>query len=252
MNSRNFEKAAFRVSPEVAILEKGMACGFEVFETPLFTYTLEDELSVLTKKNEKVITKRVGLNFKTELTTKLHCDDIVCEKEIGEGSFGVVYKGKFAGNDVAVKRMKEVDATEESMEEFEKEVTMLDKFRCYFIVHLNRACLIPNQGMVVTEFAPCGSLMDCIKKRPEQTEKIKAKLMLDAARGLAYLHANVVMHRDIKPDNVLVFALNEELTVNGKLTDFGSNRNVHMLMTNVTFTKVVFASVVATGVKQPR
>ena len=158
---------------------------------------------------------------------------------------------KFRGNDVVVKKMKEVDGSEESMEEFENEVTMLDKFRCDQIVHFYGACTIPNHVMMVTEFAPCGSLMDCIKKRPEQTE-IKAKLMLDAARGLAYLHANGVMHRDIKPDNVLVFALNEELTVNGKLTDFGSSRNVHMLMTNMTFTKVVFASVVATGVKQPR
>ena len=33
VNSRNFEKAAFRVSPEVAILEKGMACEFRVVVT---------------------------------------------------------------------------------------------------------------------------------------------------------------------------------------------------------------------------
>ena len=59
--------------------------------------------------------------------------------------------------------------------------------------------------MMVTEFAPFGSLMDCIKKRPEPEKSIKAKLMLDAAKGLAYLHSNGILHRDIKPDNVLVF-----------------------------------------------
>ena len=93
--------------------------------------------------------------------------------------------------------------------------------------------------MMVTEFAPCGSLMDCIKKREEPDELIKAKLMLDAAKGLAYLHANGILHRDIKPDNVLVFSLDEVLTVNGKLTDFGSSRNINLLMTNMTFTKGV-------------
>ena len=61
--------------------------------------------------------------------------------------------------------------------------------------------------------------------------------MLDAAKGLVYLYGNGSLHRDIKPDNVLVFALDCVVEVNGKLTDFGSSRNVNMLMTNMTFTK---------------
>ena len=116
---------------------------------------------------------------------------------------------------------------------------MLDKFRCEQVVHFYGACLIRNHVMMVTEFAPCGSLMDCIKKRDEPSDKIKTKLMLDAAKGLAYLHGNGILHRDVKPDNVLVFSVDEVLNVNGKLTDFGSSRNINLLMTNMTFTKGV-------------
>ena len=126
----------------------------------------------------------VGIKAETELTTTLHYDDIVCEKQIGEGSFGIVFKGTFRGNDVAIKKMKDVDASAATMAEFEKEVAMLDKFRCDQIVHFYGACTIPNHIMMVTEFAPCGSLMDCIKKRQDPSEAIKAKLMLDAAKGL--------------------------------------------------------------------
>ena len=133
--------------------------------------------------------------------------------------------------------MKEVGTSADALDEFEKEVSMLDKFRCDQIVHFYGACVIPNHIMMVTEFAPCGSLADSSKKRSEPSDNIKAKLMLDAARGLAYLHGNGILHRDIKPDNVLVFSLDEVLTVNGKLTDFGSSRNVNLLMTNMTFTK---------------
>ena len=63
------------------------------------------------------------------------------------------------------------------------------------------------------------------------------KLTLGAAIGLAYLHKNDILHHDIKPDNVLVFALDEVIEMNGKLTDFGSSRNINMQMTNKTFTK---------------
>ena len=48
---------------------------------------------------------------------------------------------------------------------------------------------------------------------------------------------NGILHRDIKPDNFLVVSLEENQKVNCKLTDFGSARNINLLMTNLTFTK---------------
>ena len=62
---------------------------------------------------------------------------------------------RFAGNAVG--------ASAESMDEFAKEVAMLDKFRCDQIVHFYGACVIPNHVMMVKEFEPCGSLIDCIR-----------------------------------------------------------------------------------------
>ena len=214
-------------------------CVFDVIVTPLCSTTIDDKaLLVVDEKGfKKTANIPLGIRAETEVSTKLHYDDVVCEKQIGEGSFGVVFKGTFMGNDVAVKKMKEVDASADTMAEFAKEVSMLDKFRGDQTFHFYGACLIPNHIMMVTEFAPCGSLADCIQKKNEPSERVKVKLMLDAAKGLAYLHENGVLHRDIKPDNVLVFALDSVIVVNGKLTDFGSSRNINMLMTNMTFTK---------------
>ena len=106
----------------------------------------------------------------------------MCETQIGAASFAVVYKGRFRGNEVAVKEIKAFCYDEESLLEFEKEIAMLHKFRCEQTVHFDGSCLIPNHIMMVTEFAPCGSLADWVKKRPDPDERIKAKLMLDAAR----------------------------------------------------------------------
>ena len=119
---------------------------------------------------------------------------------------------------------------------------MLDKFRCDFIVHFYGAVFIKNKTCLVTEFAEYGSMNDLMKSRKgaKPIKKVlRYKILLDAARGIKYLHSNDILHRDIKPDNILVVSLDENNIVNGKLTDFGSARNVNMMMTNMTFTKGV-------------
>ena len=68
-------------------------------------------------------------------------------------------------------------------------------------------------------------------------KKLRIKILIDAAKGIEYLHSNGILHRDIKPDNILITTLDDNSQVNGKLTDFGSARNINMLMTNMTFTK---------------
>ncbi|ELP93685.1 protein serine/threonine kinase, putative [Entamoeba invadens IP1] len=235
------EKYTIRTNPELIILEKGEACEFEVYVTPLCSFTTEEKIVISYSKSKSHKHSQVTfpLSVTTILSTRLDPDELLETEKIGEGSFGVVYKGTFRGNCVAIKKIKDVSGDEKIKSEFEAEVDMLDKFRSGYIIYFYGAVLFKNRFALVTEFADFGSLNDLMqrKKSSEVDIKVRIKLMLDGAKGIYYLHENGILHRDIKPDNELVFSLDLNERVNGKLADFGSARNVNMMMTNMTFTK---------------
>ncbi|ELP94704.1 serine/threonine protein kinase HT1, putative [Entamoeba invadens IP1] len=232
-----------RTEPEIITLKKNFACEFSVYLTPLYSTTISSDVMIISKSlsNNKQSTYDFIINAKTEMNSRLDPTEISIDKKIGEGSFGLVYQGTFRNNLVAIKQMKESINEAEKMKDFEREVCMLDKFRSKIIVHFYGAVFIPSKNCMVTEFAQFSSLNDLmIKMKWHQiTEKLKIKFIIDAAKGLSYLHTNGILQRDIKPDNILIVSVERNDQVNAKLTDFGASRNINMLMTNMTFTKEV-------------
>ncbi|ELP92212.1 protein serine/threonine kinase, putative [Entamoeba invadens IP1] len=226
--------------PKVVVLRTNEACTFHLSFTPLCSLKIEDKIGLVgcTLKTGIEKINELIIYAETVLSTKLDKDSLHEDKVIGEGSFGVVFRGRFHDQIVAIKRLKDV-REEGTTEEFEREVSMLDKFRCDFIVHFYSACFLPDHLCLVTELAKYGSIQDLKEKHPVNiyTTVIKTKLMVDAAQGVEYLHLNGIFHRDIKPANVLVVSLEDNQKVNAKLTDFGSSRNVNSLIQNNTFTK---------------
>ncbi|KAL7720797.1 Protein serine/threonine kinase [Entamoeba marina] len=235
------DKYEIRTNPQLITIPKGKACEFEIFIKPLCTCKINDQVMLISVdlSKGKTITTPINVDTITIITTRLDYSELIEDIKLGEGSFGIVYKGTFRGNQVAIKKMKNVNNNEEAIEEFNKEVTMLDKFRNEYIVHFYGAVFIPTKICMVTEFAQYGSLQDLIDKRKKEPidNTIKMKILLDCSKGIEYLHSNGILHRDIKPDNFLVLSLDTSVQVYAKLTDFGSSRTINMLMTNMTFTK---------------
>ncbi|ELP90569.1 protein serine/threonine kinase, putative [Entamoeba invadens IP1] len=238
------EQFSLRITPSVVTIHKGCASEFELFLTPNYTTKINTTIALVTKSIESgdETVNNINMKANTEVTTRLDPNELEEEKQIGEGSFGVVFIGTFRGNKVAIKKLKQTEShviLESEIDEFEKEVQMLDKFRSEHIVHFYGAVFVSHKICIVTEFAKHGSLMDLIKKTNQCNveKRTRVKIGTDAARGIQYLHRNGILHRDIKPDNILVVSMDWNDSVFGKLTDFGSARNVNMLMTNMTFTK---------------
>ncbi|CAM8993226.1 unnamed protein product [Rhodiola kirilowii] len=139
---------------------------------------------------------------------------------VGEGSFGKVYKGrrKYTGQTVAMKFILKHGKSDKDIKNLRQEIEILRKLRHENIIQMLDSFETPQEFCVVTEFAQ-GELFEILeddKCLPEEQVQAIAKQLV---RALHYLHSNRIIHRDMKPQNILIGARS-----NVKLCDFGFAR----------------------------
>ena len=152
---------------------------------------------------------------------------------IGNGGFGATYKAEIQpGVIVAVKRL--AVGRFHGVQQFHAEVKTLGRLRHPNLVTLVGYHASETEMFLIYNFLPGGNLENFIKERSTRATdwKILHKIALDIAHALAYLHDQCVprvLHRDVKPSNILL-----DNNFNAYLSDFGLSRLLGTSETHAT------------------
>ncbi|CAL0321388.1 unnamed protein product [Lupinus luteus] len=141
--------------------------------------------------------------------------------ELGRGSYGFVYKAALAdGRVVAVKRANAATIIHTNNRDFEMELEILCKIRHCNIVNLLGYCAEMGERLLVYEYMPHGTLYDHLHGGLSPLNwSLRLKVAMQAAKGLEYLHKELVppiVHKDLKSSNILL-----DSEWGARIADFG-------------------------------
>ncbi|TKC35035.1 hypothetical protein EI555_011357, partial [Monodon monoceros] len=159
-------------------------------------------------------------------------------RELGQGSFGMVYEGLAQGLEVgeeltpvALKTVNELASPRERIE-FLKEASVMKAFKCHHVVRLLGVVSQGQPTLVIMELMTRGDLKSHLRSlRPEAENNPglprpalgdMIQMAGEIADGMAYLAANKFVHRDLAARNCMV---SQDFTV--KIGDFGMTRDVY-------------------------
>ncbi|XP_041014395.1 probable L-type lectin-domain containing receptor kinase S.5 [Juglans microcarpa x Juglans regia] len=149
--------------------------------------------------------------------------------KLGEGGFGIVYKGILNAKDhgiaseIAVKRFSRDDI--KSKDDFLAELTIIHRLRHKHLVRLVGWCYAKGKLLLLYDFMPNGSLDEQLYQGSNQntlTWERRSRILAGVASALHYLHNEYdqkVVHRDLKASNILL-----DSDYNARLGDFGLAR----------------------------
>ncbi|EXJ85121.1 STE/STE11/BCK1 protein kinase [Capronia epimyces CBS 606.96] len=148
---------------------------------------------------------------------------------IGKGTYGRVYLGMNAttGEFLAVKQVEvNQKAAGQDKDRIKEMVAALDQ-EIDTMQHLEHPNIVQYLGCerkefsisIYLEYIPGGSIGSCLRKHGKFEEAVVRSLTRQTLEGLAYLHHEGILHRDLKADNILL-----DLDGTCKISDFGISK----------------------------
>jgi eukaryotic-like serine/threonine-protein kinase len=150
--------------------------------------------------------------------TKFNLDQYWIIDSLGQGGMGQVFKARDAetGRIVAVKVLPRHKSTPEAIENFSREIQAMKSMDHAKLVAALDAGHDGNVHFLVTEYVPGFDLRKLIRRTGPLGMTVAANIISQVAEGLAHAHDRGMIHRDVKPGNVLV-----TLEGDAKLLDLG-------------------------------
>ncbi|XP_024626533.1 cysteine-rich receptor-like protein kinase 10 isoform X1 [Medicago truncatula] len=187
-------------------------------------------------EDEITIVESLQFNFDT---IRVATSDFSDSNKLGQGGFGVVYRGKLPnGQMIAVKRLSK--DSDQGDVEFKNEVLLVAKLQHRNLVRLLGFSLEGREKLLIYEYVTNKSL-DYFIFNPARRAQLNWEKRYDIikciVRGLIYLHEDSrlrIIHRDLKASNILL-----DDGMNPKISDFGLARLFVIDQTQGNTSKIV-------------
>lgn len=154
------------------------------------------------------------------------CAGYGIERKLGTGSYATVWLARKLGDErpVALKAISRERLTQKLTENLESEMSILREFAHPNLVELVEIAVTPSYVYIVLEYMRGGDLQKYIRSSGRLSESTVRRFMADLASGLDFLWSKNLIHRDLKPQNLLL--TRPDASANLKIADFGFARRL--------------------------
>ncbi|XP_022145610.1 serine/threonine-protein kinase ATG1c-like isoform X3 [Momordica charantia] len=152
--------------------------------------------------------------------------DYLVGRQIGAGSFSVVWHARHRvhGTEVAIKEIPMSRLSKKLQDSLMSEIFILKRINHPNIIRLHDIIEVPGKIHLVLEYCKGGDLSFYIQRHGRVPEAIAKHFMQQLAAGLKILRDNNLIHRDLKPQNLLLSTSDDNSVL--KIADFGFARSL--------------------------